>query len=156
MQIGFPDVGWVLKLMSFSLLLLGPTKGRLSYLMSFWLSYSTTLFYFGTLLEIKVYETEVSKNSFIANFWNWFSEPRRISFSCFFVKLLAQILPLKCSLNHMDYFIWQAATIFFTLMCVSVHHIWKWREVPTWFNNLFIIINNSTCFGHLYAHLQEY
>jgi hypothetical protein len=21
---------------------------------------------------------------------------------------------------------------------------------------LFIIINNSTCFGHLYAHLQEY
>ena len=30
-------------------------------------------------------------------------------------------------------------------MCVSVHHIWKWREVPTWCNYLFIIINNSTC-----------
>jgi len=25
-----------------------------------------------------------------------------------------------------------------------------WREIPTWCNNLFIIINNSTCFGHLY------
>ena len=41
-------------------------------------------------------------------------------------------------------------------VCVSVHHIWNWREIPTWCNNLFIIINNSTCFGHLYAHLQEY
>ena len=37
-----------------------------------------------------------------------------------------------------------------------VHHIWNWREIPTWYNNLFIVINNSTCFGHLYAHLQEY
>jgi hypothetical protein len=42
------------------------------------------------------------------------------------------------------------------LMCASVHHIWKWREVPTWCTNLFIISNNCTCFGHLYAHLQEY
>jgi len=41
-------------------------------------------------------------------------------------------------------------------VCVSVHHTWNWREVPTWCDNLFIIINNSTCFGHLYAHLQEY
>jgi hypothetical protein len=37
-----------------------------------------------------------------------------------------------------------------------VHHIWKWREVPTWCTNLFIVLNNCTCFGHLYAHLQEY
>ena len=44
----------------------------------------------------------------------------------------------------------------FSDVCVSVHHIWNWREIPTWCNNLFIIINNSTCFGHLYAHLQEY
>jgi hypothetical protein len=29
-------------------------------------------------------------------------------------------------------------------------------EISTWCNNLFIIINNSTRFGHLYAHLQEY
>jgi hypothetical protein len=77
MQIGFPDVGWFLKSMSFSLLLLGPTKGRQSYLMSFSISYSTTRFYFGTLLEIKVYETEVSKNSFIAKFWNWFSRTEK-------------------------------------------------------------------------------
>ena len=42
------------------------------------------------------------------------------------------------------------------VVCVSVHHIWNWREIPTWCNNLFIIINNSTCFGHLYAHRQEY
>jgi hypothetical protein len=41
-------------------------------------------------------------------------------------------------------------------VCVSVHHIWKWREIPTWCTNLFIILNNSTCFGHLYAHFQEY
>ena len=41
-------------------------------------------------------------------------------------------------------------------VCVSVRHIWNWREIPTWCNNLFIIINNSTYFGHLYAHLQEY
>ena len=41
-------------------------------------------------------------------------------------------------------------------VCVSVHHIWNWREIPTWCNNLFIIINNSACFWHLYAHLQEY
>ena len=27
--------------------------------------------------------------------------------------------------------------------------LWNWREIPTWFNNLFVIINNSTCFGHL-------
>jgi len=26
-------------------------------------------------------------------------------------------------------------------VCVSVHHIWNWREIPTWCNNLFIIIN---------------
>jgi len=26
------------------------------------------------------------------------------------------------------------------LMYVSVHHIWKWREIPTWWKNLFIII----------------
>ena len=32
----------------------------------------------------------------------------------------------------------------------------NWREIHTWCNNLFIIINNSTRFGHLYAHLQEY
>ena len=31
-------------------------------------------------------------------------------------------------------------------VCVSVHHIWNWREVPTWCNNLFIIINNSYMF----------
>ena len=31
----------------------------------------------------------------------------------------------------------------------------QWREVPTWCNNLFIIINNSTCLGQLYAHLQK-
>ena len=33
---------------------------------------------------------------------------------------------------------------------------WNYREIPTWCNNLYTIINNSTCFGHLYAHLQEY
>jgi len=22
-----------------------------------------------------------------------------------------------------------------TDVCVTVHHIWKWREVPTWCNN---------------------
>jgi len=25
-------------------------------------------------------------------------------------------------------------------VCVFVHHIWNWREIPTWCNNLFIII----------------
>ena len=44
----------------------------------------------------------------------------------------------------------------YTEVCVSVHHMWNWREIPTWCNNLFIIINSSTCFGHLYTHLQEY
>ena len=52
---------------------------------------------------------------------------------------------------HMDKF----GKLYF-YVCVSVHHIWNWREIPIWCNNLFIIINNSTCFGHLYAHLQEY
>jgi hypothetical protein len=32
----------------------------------------------------------------------------------------------------------------------------SWRDVQTWCNNLFSVVNNSTCFGHLYAHLQEY
>jgi len=32
---------------------------------------------------------------------------------------------------------------------------WIWREIPTWCNNLFITINNATCFGHLYAQLQS-
>ena len=27
-------------------------------------------------------------------------------------------------------------------VCVSVHNTWKWREIPTWCNNLFIIVNN--------------
>ena len=39
---------------------------------------------------------------------------------------------------------------------VSVKSVLHWREIPTWCSNLFIIINNATCFGHLYAHLQEY
>jgi hypothetical protein len=42
-------------------------------------------------------------------------------------------------------------------VCVTVHHVWKWREVPTWCNNcdlLSLII--CTCFRHLYAHLHEY
>ena len=51
---------------------------------------------------------------------------------------------------------WSATCICLFDVCVSVHHMWNWREIPTWWNNLFIIINNSTCFGHLYAHLQEY
>jgi len=25
-------------------------------------------------------------------------------------------------------------------VCVSVHHTWNWRKIPTWCNNLFIII----------------
>jgi len=25
-------------------------------------------------------------------------------------------------------------------VCVSMHHIWNWREIPTWCSNLFIII----------------
>ena len=43
-------------------------------------------------------------------------------------------------------------------VCVSVHHILKWREIPTWCNNFiyYLKYGNSTCFGHLYAHLQEY
>jgi len=40
-------------------------------------------------------------------------------------------------------------------MCVRASYT-KMTRGPTWCNNLFIIINNSTCFGHLYAHLQEY
>jgi hypothetical protein len=28
-------------------------------------------------------------------------------------------------------------------VCVSVHHIWKWRGAPTWCRNLFIILNDS-------------
>ena len=32
-------------------------------------------------------------------------------------------------------------------VCVSVHHIWNWREVPTWCNNLFIIINISLMYA---------
>jgi len=25
--------------------------------------------------------------------------------------------------------------VLLTDVCVTVHHIWKWREVPTWCNN---------------------
>jgi len=25
--------------------------------------------------------------------------------------------------------------IHYILVCVTVHHIWKWRDVPTWCNN---------------------
>ena len=66
----------------------------------------------------------------------------------FIIKLLFLNSPKTREKNHEIYFIFD--------VCVSVHHIWNWREILTWCNNLFIIINNSTCFGHLYAHLQEY
>ena len=31
-------------------------------------------------------------------------------------------------------------------MCVRASYM-KWREIPTWCTNIFIILNNSTCFG---------
>ena len=46
--------------------------------------------------------------------------------------------------------------IFDVRVCVTMHHIWKWWEVPTWCNNCDLLSHISTCFGHLYAHLQEY
>ena len=54
----------------------------------------------------------------------------------------------------MDWTFWRKGKLLFSDICVSVHHIWNCREIPTWCNNLFIIINNSTCFGHLYVNLQ--
>ena len=67
---------------------------------------------------------------------------RNFSFSAFYTTNIHPVDCVSCYYNKVD-------------VCVSVHSVWNWREIPTWCNNLFIIINNSTCFGHLYAHLQE-
>ena len=40
----------------------------------------------------------------------------------FFIKNLLDSLPMNTLLSKSD-------------VCVTVHHIWKWREVPTWCNN---------------------
>ena len=64
-------------------------------------------------------------------------------------KLCICCLYFRAKLNSSSFFFY----------CFTVHFDsinLKWREVPTWCNNLFIIINNSTCFGLLYAHLQEH
>jgi hypothetical protein len=65
-------------------------------------------------------------------------------------------LKIKYIYSYIEFVTSQKFYESYSILCSN----WKvsnhWREVPTWRTNLFIILNNSTCFGHLYAHLQEH
>ena len=63
---------------------------------------------------------------------------------------------MNCLSYQLTVFCLQGTMQYTTCLHCSVKCILNWREIPTWCNNLFIITNNSTCFGHLYAPLQEY